>query len=67
MQTPDARPALAELLSALGFRSMAREVRKEEDPSRIRVYARIIYRNAPESKRRNLRELFGCLSISVEA
>ena len=59
----DIRPAMAELLSALGFEQMAIDVKTETDKDRLRKYAWIIMRNAPEEKRRALATAFNSLNI----
>jgi hypothetical protein len=50
--------AMAEVLAALGFEAMAREVRTEHDPDRLRRYARVCVKNAPEPQRAKLANLF---------
>lgn len=46
--------AFSEVLGALGFETMAREVLRETDPSRLARYARIISREAPPAMRERM-------------
>jgi len=49
--TPTIQDAMSELLAALGFDAMAREVKAEQDVERLRQYARIIVKQSkPEFK-----------------
>jgi len=56
---PTIQDALSELLDALGFKTMAREVKAETDKQRLSRYARVIIKNTPEGdiKRRLWRQL----------
>jgi len=58
MKEPRIQDALSELLAALGFDAMAREVKTEEDLQRLRYYARIIVKQSPEYRRSQLANLF---------
>lgn len=44
--------AMSELLDALGFEAMAREVKTEEDIARLRQYYRIIVKNTGDPDKR---------------
>lgn len=57
--------ALSELLAALGFEAMAREVKTEEDLERLRRYARIIVKQSPENVRHQLVLRFRMLRPSL--
>ena len=50
--------AMSELLGAIGFEAMAREVKTEEELSRLQQYARIIVKNAPVENKMKLANLF---------
>lgn len=50
--------ALSDLLLALGFVQMARDVKTETATDRLAKYARVIVKNAPAAKRDNLIKLF---------
>ena len=43
--------ALAELLGALGFRAMSLQAADEQDEEKLRLYARIIVKQAPAERR----------------
>jgi hypothetical protein len=43
--------AMSELLAAMGFDRMAQEVKLEEELDRLRLYAKMIVKNAPSDKR----------------
>lgn len=60
MVTPQTiQDAMSELLSALGFDAMAREVKTEQELDRLRTYARIIVKNTGDAdKRLKLANLF---------
>ena len=54
--------ALSELLSALGFDAMARDV-LTDDRKRWNIYAKIILKNASAEKRRELHPRFAALNL----
>ena len=47
---------LSELLGALGFRAMALQAGAELDPEKLRLYARIIVKQAPAARRAEIVE-----------
>ncbi len=49
---PTVNTAMSELLSALGFETMARDVLTETEPERLRRYVRVIVKNTPEGRYR---------------
>jgi len=51
--------AFSEILSALGFSALARDVAKETDPVQLARYAKIIARQAPESMRERVQAALG--------
>lgn len=55
--------ALSELLGALGFEQMARDVMGETDRDRLSRYARIVVKNAPEAQRMALHSRFVMLRL----
>jgi hypothetical protein len=55
--------ALAELLGALGFRAMALQAGAETDPEALRLYARIILKQAPAERRQPWRERLELLGL----
>lgn len=55
---PTIQDAMAELLGALGFEAMARDVRTEADPTRLRTYARLCVRHSPHEQKAKLANLF---------
>jgi hypothetical protein len=55
--------ALSELLDALGFAAMARDVKTEDDPKRLSHYARIILKQAPQDKKLGLKRMFLTLRL----
>lgn len=57
MQTETIQTAMSEVLGALGFKTMAREVLTETDGERLRIYARVAVKNSPESKRQRMTQL----------
>jgi len=50
--------AMSELLAALGFEAMAREVKSEEELDRLRQYARIIVKQSPANLKMQLANQF---------
>lgn len=60
-----ARKALSELLSAEGFETMSREVLEEYDPERLRRYARIVTKNAPQKFRPRIARRLQSLGMVV--
>lgn len=56
--SPTIQDALSELLAAQRFTKMSEEVKTEADPARLRQYARIVLRNAPDHMKRRLRNAF---------
>lgn len=48
--------ALSELLAALGFGAMAKQAGAEQDEEALRLYARIVLKQAPAEKRQAMRE-----------
>lgn len=50
--------AMSELLAALGFETMAREVKTEQDLGRLRQYARIIVKQSKPEFRLQLANMF---------
>jgi hypothetical protein len=67
MQTPTAtsaatiNDALGALLASEGFAQMAADVLTETDIDRLRKYARVIVKNAPEDRRATLANHFRTL------
>jgi hypothetical protein len=55
---PTINTAMSEMLNALGFEAMAREVLAEDDVDRLRKYARVIIKNSPEPIARKAANLF---------
>lgn len=47
MNSPTIQDAMSELLDAMGFETMAHEVKTEQDLERLRRYARIIVKQSP--------------------
>jgi len=60
---PTVQDAMSELLLALGFDAMAREVKTETEHDRLCRYARIIVKQSPESKRLELANRFRLLRL----
>lgn len=61
---PTINTALYELLSALGFVTMAREARDDKDESRFPLYARVVLKNAPAAFRAKIRTRFEMLGLA---
>jgi hypothetical protein len=59
----DITTAMSELLKALGFEAMAKEVIGETDGERLRRYARVIIRNSPQANKARLLALFHSQNI----
>jgi len=57
--------ALSALLASLGFDTMAREVKSEQDNERLSRYARVVVKNSPVEIRRQLTVRFHFLGLRV--
>lgn len=55
--------ALAELLGSLGFGAMAKQAGAEQDEEALRLYARIIVKQAPAERRQAIRERLELLGL----
>lgn len=55
--------AISELLAALGFEAMARDVLNENDAERLSRYARIVIKNSPQAVRYTLVNSFRQLRV----
>jgi hypothetical protein len=61
----DKQAAMAELLGALGFDAMAREVRGERNAMRLNKYARVILANLPADKVADVRAKLRVLGVVI--
>lgn len=61
--TATIQDALSQLLAALGFDAMAREVKTETDKTTLGKYARIIIRTSPQDKKMALTSRFKALNL----
>jgi hypothetical protein len=57
--------ALSALLLALGFQTMAQQVKTERDTERLSKYARVIVRNMPADKRAQTSRLLSAAGLQV--
>lgn len=55
--------AMSQLLKALGFDAMAKEVVSENDRARLTKYAAVIIKNSPKESRPRLFELFNSQNL----
>lgn len=56
--------ALSQMLAALGFGAMSRDVKTETDKARLSKYARIILKNSPEAQKHEIATRFYTLNLS---
>lgn len=54
---------MSEILKALGFGAMAKDVIGESDNERLTKYARVIIKNSPMEKRQHLFQLFNSQNL----
>jgi hypothetical protein len=57
--------ALSALLLALGFQTMAQQVKTERDTERLSKYARVIVRNMPADKRAQTSRLLSAAGLQL--
>lgn len=55
---PTIQDAMSELLGAMGFEAMAREVKTEQELDRLRKYAAIIVKQSPANVRMEIANRF---------
>lgn len=63
MTAPRVQDALGELLEAIGFDRLARDVTTETDPARLAKYARLVAKQAPSEFRPRVQSLFADLGL----
>lgn len=63
METKAIAHMLAVMLGALGFDAMARDAETETDRARLKLYARVALKNAPQDSKIAIKSRFALLGL----